>query len=144
MIGKESVRGIIPSSFSACGGLSVRLGSKKRLSRAKTCKKETHLTCKNVRMLTRFHCAKKKTREKRIDPPRHHRTEAPGHAGKLGCGFAAGSHGRTFSDQSFTSRGAGSPFTASRFTADPGVSVAGSRLRAPPSLSLSFCESVSL
>lgn len=62
MIGNESVRGIIPSSFSACEGLSVRLGSKNRLSSAKTCKKKkkkrekkkrkekSHLThrCKNI------------------------------------------------------------------------------------------------
>lgn len=40
MIGSESVRGIIPSSFSACEGLRVRRGSKNRLSSAKTCSKQ--------------------------------------------------------------------------------------------------------
>jgi hypothetical protein len=37
MIGNESVRGKIPSSFSDCVGLTDLRGSKKRLSIAKTC-----------------------------------------------------------------------------------------------------------
>lgn len=43
MIGKESVRGITPSSLSACEGLIDRRGSKYRLSRAKICN-NSHLT----------------------------------------------------------------------------------------------------
>jgi len=50
MIGSESVRGIIPSSFSACEGLRDRRGSKNRLSSAKTCSKQKKYS-KNVNRL---------------------------------------------------------------------------------------------
>lgn len=38
-MGNESVKGIMPSSRSACVGFTVRRGSRKRLSSAKTCKR---------------------------------------------------------------------------------------------------------